>query len=292
VLFSFLQNKLKGWQTALGGYKPLAETGGYPGKDEIADGLLQVKKLLASDNSFKFIEIFNGQKSDLLVLADKFRDLEQFYEHQKPTWEKLQKAYDKFQLNQLELERDEQAGPALKRMGDILGSASPYGLIKEADNLISKVAATSLALVSERRGEATKKINEYIAALIKDIDAVGGDSALRTACVKPLESLRSRAQTEDSLAHITQIETEALKAFDAAGVRIEEFARKAAAKANETSTKPQPIQPVLRKKRVVEPTKLVKAGYLETSADVDEFLNSLRKELENAIANNERVEIR
>jgi hypothetical protein len=292
ALFSFLQNKLKGWQIALAGFKPLADTGNYPGKDEITDGLLHVKKLLSSDNSFKFIEMFNGQKSNLFELADDFRDLEQFYEYQKPTWEKLRKAYDKFQHNQLELERDEQAGPALRRMGDILSAASPYGLIKEADDLISKVAAINLALVSKRRREATEKINEYIAALIKDIETLGGDPALRTACIKPLESLRSRAQTEDSLAHITQVATEALKAFDAAGVRIEEFARKAAAKAKETPTKSQPIQPVLKKRRVIEPTKLIKAGYLETSADVDEFLNSLRKELEDAIANNERIEIR
>ena len=29
-LFTFLQNKLKGWQTALNGYKPLADTGELP----------------------------------------------------------------------------------------------------------------------------------------------------------------------------------------------------------------------------------------------------------------------
>jgi hypothetical protein len=120
ALFSFAQNKLKGWQTSLSGYKPLADTGSYPGKDEIADGLVLVRKLLACDSSYKSIEQFNSQKADLLKLADNYCDLEQFYDHQKPTWEKLRKAFERFQLNRLELERENQAGPALARMQQIL----------------------------------------------------------------------------------------------------------------------------------------------------------------------------
>ena len=38
ALFAFLKGKLQGWQTALIGYKPLADTGDYPGMDEITTG--------------------------------------------------------------------------------------------------------------------------------------------------------------------------------------------------------------------------------------------------------------
>ncbi len=65
ALFTFLKGKLKGWQTALLGYKPLAETGDYPGLEEIKSGLTLTKKLLADEDSFKFIEHFNAQKDDL-----------------------------------------------------------------------------------------------------------------------------------------------------------------------------------------------------------------------------------
>jgi hypothetical protein len=119
ALFAFLQNKLKSWQSSLMSYRPLAETGDYPGRDQIADGLLAVKKLLASDNSYKFIQQLNEQKNELLDFADHFANLEQFYEHQKPTWERLRKAHDRFQRNRLDLERDTQAGVARNRMLDI-----------------------------------------------------------------------------------------------------------------------------------------------------------------------------
>ena len=36
----------------------------------------------------------------------------------------------------------------------------------------------------------------------------------------------------------------------------------------------------------------MKATYLETPDDVNDFLNALRQELENALANNERIQIR
>ena len=48
----------------------------------------------------------------------------------------------------------------------------------------------------------------------------------------------------------------------------------------------------MKKQRVVEPAELVKRTYLETTADVDAFLVALRKALEAAIAQNERIEIR
>src|ERR1019366_1479860 len=133
------QTKLRDWQVALQGYKQLADTGNYPGGEEITQGLTLINPLIADKDSKKFIERFNTLKKDLLDLAEQFHDLEHFYEHQRPTWEKLRKAHNALQLNRMELERDAQAGPALKRMQEILSAKSPYGLIKEADALINTV---------------------------------------------------------------------------------------------------------------------------------------------------------
>jgi len=289
AVFSFLQNKLKGCQTSLNGYKPLADTGNYPGQQEIAEGLLLLKKLLACDSSYKFIEQFNGQKADLLDLANKFNQLEQFYEHQKPTWEKLRKAYDRFQLNRLELERDTQAGPALARMKQILAAPSPYSLIREAEVLITTVGTVNTALVTARRTEDTKQIDSLLLKLTDEVEATGGNAGVRVACLTPLEALKTVVATSESLAHITQAASEALKEYDAACKRVEEYVKNLAKKPTQQGAPPIPT---LKTKRVVEPSKLVTAPYLETQGDVDGFLDKLRKELEQAIASGERIEIR
>ena len=291
-LFDFLQHKLKERQSALARYKPLADTGDYPGKDQIDDGLSVIKKLLACDGSYKFIEQFNSLKSDLLALTDEFNDLEQFYEHQKPTWESLRKSFDRFQLNRIELERDTNAGPALLRMRDIVSAPSPYALIKEADGLIERVATANTALIEETRERATAKINNYVAMLSKDLDAAGVDAALRSTLLRPLESLKGRVQSQDSLAHVTQAEIEALKEFDVANARIEEFVHKAAEPQSVQGVTSHTVKPDVKKKRVIEPAKLLTTPYLETQPDVDDFLETLRNQLEHALNQNERVEIR
>jgi hypothetical protein len=293
-LFSFLQTKLKGWHSTLHGYKQLADTGNYPGGDEITPGLTLINPLLADKDSKKFIERFNTLKKDLLDLADHFHDLEHFYDHQKPTWEKLRKAHTAFQLNRLELEKDAQAGPALKRMQEILSARSPYGLIKEADALTNAVNAVNSSLLTGRRTQAIAKIDGHIATLNKDVATAQGEVSLRAACVKPLEALREQVEKQDSLAHITQAEDEAVKEFDVAVGRIEEFARKLAEKkpSKDNGSGKVALPPVMKKQKVIRPADYAKATYLETSDDVNGFLNALRQELEKAIANNERIQIR
>ena len=294
-LCTFLQTRLKEWNQLLNGYKQLADTGNYPGRDEIANGLTLISPLLADKDSRKFIERFNTLKKDLLDLADEFRDLEHFYDHQKPMWEKLRKAHVVFQLNRLELEKDAEAGPALKRMHEILSAKSPYGLIKDADALINTVNVVNSSLLMGRKTQAIAKIDAVVATLNKDVAAAQGDAHLHAACIKPLESLREQVEKQQSLAHITQAEGEAVKEFDLGVGRIEDFLRKLAElkkPKDDGSGKVTPPPPVVKKQRVVKPADIVKTTYLETSEDVNGFLDALRQELENAIANNERIQIR
>jgi hypothetical protein len=292
-LFAFLQGKLKDWQANLNTYKPLTETGNYPGKEEVADGLMLINKLLSDKDSFKFIERFILLKNDLLDFAERYHDLEHFYDHQRATWEKLRKATERFQLNRLELERDAQAAPALRRMLEILSAPSPYGLLKDAEGLIGTVSALNSALLTDRRKQAVQKIDGHYATLTKDMAAVNGDAGLRVACLKPLETLRQQVEGQESIAHITQAEAEAVREFDAGIARIEEYVRKQAekpvAKGNGPATVPTPV---VKKQRVIKPAEMVKTTYLETHDDVDGFLDALRRELEKALASNERIQIR
>jgi Putative ATP-dependent Lon protease len=74
ALFTHLQAKLKEWQVALNGYRQLADTGNYPGGTEIGEALSLIGPLLADTDSRKFVERFNGLKSDLLEVGEQFSD--------------------------------------------------------------------------------------------------------------------------------------------------------------------------------------------------------------------------
>ena len=205
---------------------------------------------------------------------------------------------DTFQLNRLELERNAQSAAALKRMNDILLASSPYSLIKEAESLIASTTVSNTSLITEARKQAVAKIDGYVEAITKDVEASNGDTTLRSSCLKPLETLKSRVQISDSLANITQAESEALKEFDAANVRIE--ARWEKAEGSGQRAEGSGIQvvaedgakPVVKLKRIIKPSELVASTYLETETDVKEFIQKLSNKLNTAITNNERIEIR
>jgi hypothetical protein len=286
-LFGFLQGKLKDWQVSLTSNRSLAETGEYPGAAAISNGLTLIAPVVADQDSKKFIERFNALRNQLLSFSAEFHDLEHFYKSQKPAWERLRKAYSAFQLNRLELDKDAAAGQALKRMQEILASPKPYGAVKEADGLIATAQAVNAALLSARRADAITKIDGRIGALENDLMLANADAGLRAGALGPLQSLKAGLPSQQSLAHITQAETEAVNEYDAALRRVEDHLR-AAAKVQKTEAQP----PAVKKQRIVKPADLAKTTYLETTADVDAFLLALRKALEAAIAQNERIEIR
>ena len=287
LLCEFLKDRLEGWLGKLSQYRALADTGLYPGSKEIADGLRILKMLIAPEDSNKFLAQVNETETDLRVLANRFHDLDNFYEHQQPMWEKLLKASDRFKLNRMELERDDSAGPALRRMSEILSTPNPYGLIYEAEGLIDTVGKVNERLLSARKTQAVAKIAQQIAAVSAEVSKAGSDESLEKKCLTPLENLAKQVSTHKSLAHIGQAESEAVHLKDQALDEVEQYLAQKA-----EDSKAEQDKPAVRPRRVVSPVKLVKLPYLESQADVDAFLDDLRKELTEALARNQRIEIR
>ena len=287
ALFEFLKGRLEGWHEKLSQYRALADTGSYPGSADIADSLSLLKMLVAPEDSNRFLAQVNEHESDLRDLAERFHDLDHFYEHQRPMWDKLRTASSRFKLNQMELERDDSAGPALRRMSEILSAPNPYGLLKEAEGLIRTVREVNEELLSERRTRALATISEQTASVSAEVSTAGGDESLKTTCLTSLEDLAKQVSTHESLAHIGQAEAEAVRLKDDALDQVERYLER---KAEEG--KAGPDKPVVKPRRVVSPGKFVKSSYLESKADVNTFLDDLREELADALAKNERIEIR
>ena len=287
ALFEFLKGRLEGWREKLSRYRDMADTGSYPGAEDIADSLSLLNTLVAPEDSNRFLAQVNERGSDLRDVADRFHDLDHFYEHQRPMWDKLSAESGRFKLNQMELERNDSAGSALRRMSEILAAPSPYGLVKEAEELIRTVSEVNEELLSARRAQALATIAEQTASVSAEVSTAGGDEALKTTCLTPLENLANQVSTHDSLAHIDQAESEAVRLKDEALTQVERYL---ARKAEEGKAKQDKL--VIRPRRVVSPVKLVKSPYLESQVDVDAFLDDLRTELTDALARNERIEIR
>jgi hypothetical protein len=288
ALYEFLRDQATDWQSQLTGYQALAGTGNYPGGEAIAEGLSLLRSLLALDESNKFLSRFLDRREEVLALTEHYHDLSHFYAHQRTTWDQLRAAVGRFQLNRRELDRDEQAHGALDRMEEILGSPSPYGLLRETEGLIRTVDEVNEALLTDARATALARIEEQVAAVARDLDAAGGAEALRAACLDPFDPLRHQIGAQESLAHLAQAESEARRLRDEAVHRLETHSARQAAEEGGSATAEAPI----KRRRVIEPAKLVGQAYLETAPEVAQFLEKLSRALETALEANERIEIR
>lgn len=288
-LFEFLVNNLNKWFTELTNYKTLAESRKYPGIDEITEALGVLKLMLNKKESNVFIKLFIEKITDLEQIADNYHDLSNFYGTQKSTWDKLMLARDKFSLNNSELIQNAQAEKALLRMNQILETPAPYSLIHEVEGLIQAVSVVNVELLEVRRTTALQVIDEQIDLVAKDLNDVEADQALENNCLHSLHGLKTKVQAEQSIAHLVKAEIDAVNYRDQAADKINDFISR---RNDEASDDTDSDAPVLKKTKVVYAEKFTNKTFLETSEDVKEFIKELSDELETAIANDERIEIR
>jgi hypothetical protein len=183
----------------------------------------------------------------------------------------------------MELERDVVAGPAFKRMHEILTSKAPYKLIQEAENLIQTVEAVNASLVKTKKAEALAAIEKAANTISREIDAVKADQELRQRCVSPIQDLRSQVESQNSIAHINQAAQEAQAIQDNAMNYIQDWVQR-----NKKAYEPLTLKPIC----VIKPAEMTDKDFIETSDDVNRFVTDLNKAIDKALAENKRIQIR
>jgi hypothetical protein len=300
ALDAHIRSNLEDWRSDLKSWQTLAATGQYPGASVIADALGLIARALQIQDSYQLISHLNEHKDDFLDLSDRMTELKTFYVSQRERWEKLRQAKQTFDLNRHELIKEQEAADGLSQMEGILFADAPYKMIKDVDGLIQKVSTINDKLVEVRRQHANDLLDQHITRVKAELDAISATSELSNACLRELQQIKKRIDKERSIAHIYQHQGAALAAEDEAFRQIELAAHQQAAKEQQGASNPdQPgggrsagTTTNLRTRRVLEPAKLTSSTYLETKQDIEAFLDRLRLELEKAINNNERVEIR
>lgn len=312
-IYGFLKESFGEWEKEFVSWRLLAQNGQYPGLEDIDAGLATIRKQLATPDSYDAIQHFLDARNDMLDLSDSYSDLKNFYTAQKPTWDRLTQALRDFQYNRQKLDKDPQAFAALKRMEEIRGAKAPYGLLREVDNLIQSVSQINERYLNEARQRADAWVQKQIEKVEQELKAVQAIPEQGNRSLLPLQALRKKISGQHSLAHIAQMQDEAR---DLADTAIDELHRELAqapkrqpeAPAAAPTTyppaspgvgtsappakEPQAPAPYVKKIRILKPYELAQKTYLESQEDIEAFLDRLRTELEQAIANDQRVEIR
>ncbi|KQM51187.1 hypothetical protein ASE69_07675 [Sphingomonas sp. Leaf208] len=309
-LHAWLRTRFDGQSRYLSQWSALATTGNYPGTDDIADIQKILNKLLGNQDSYAFLEHVKAHGDDLVDGGDRYQRLETFYTQQRPQWDSLRSAYqNEFEPNALFIGRNAGAAAALTTVRAILNDPKPYGRIKESASLIATLRTVNEAVIAERRAEALAKVDPQIETIRQDLSEIGVDADFSNQCLKPAQDIRKRIETETRSGQLTNLVAEADDAAEIAHSRIEkavEAAKKAAEQSvpepqgstvKEPTAKPITPAPTMKAPQNFKPRRQITAKmaaskpYLETSQDVEDYLSALRKQLEEAIASNVRIEI-
>lgn len=278
-LSKYIRDGLNGWIKRLGQFKPLADTGHYPGKKEIDDCLETAGKIVSIHDSYELIKAFNDNKSDLEDAFDDISSLKDFYDNQKQTWETLRKAMEKFKVNRTALEKNPDADKALNKMEQILSAPNPYKMLKDVNGLISSVQAVNQAMISKNCETAVKEVDEKIKSITSLLNQNKADDSMKNRILYPLQDIKKKIESEYSIPQISYFVKEAHEKFEDEWVEIEE------------TFKPDDGSKQKKNIKAVKPASLNEKAYLDTEEDVKAYINNLRDVLLDAVQNNNRIRI-
>ena len=246
-LFNVAQSNFATIKGKLDAFANKASTGHYPGVSEIESGRVLLAGLIETQSSFQFIEQFLACENDLLDFEEDYQDIEDFYETQFATWQKLQRALTiDFDRNRTALEKDSDALAALQKLENIYNKPRPYREIKDIEPLIESVSKVNEQLLQDKRAHAKSRIEHRIEQVQKQITAAHVPSELSNKALRPLQLALQRLDGLSGIAEILQEQADSINleedAYDLINKHIEDQqalaakqAKEAAAATNSTS---------------------------------------------------------
>jgi len=284
------------WQNQLTGYKALADLGKYPGKNLIDHALTKIAKQLAIRDSYEFIEALIKVPNDWRDLSEDMHDLSGFYTTQKPTWDKLIDATERFKPNLTDLCQDQAVANAIADLDKIRTHATPYGQINQIDRLIQLIEARNTQLITEKRTAALTRIEQKIAEVVAVLNQAKADDSLRNAALSPLQKLKLSIEDHSSIPQIAYDLERANKLLEASLELIDTETRKkvtqVGGKTGQTGTKGiEETDKTYKSTRIIKAADVASKPYLESEGDVENYIAQLREELLEVIKSGQKARI-
>jgi len=303
-LAELLRHEIGVWYEDLKSFNSKAQTGHFPGKQKIQQGLILLADLLQQSNSFTLIERSLEQSNALEDFAEDFEDLDDFYKSQFQTWQALINALnDLFKANRPALEKDPEAKKALDELDRIYNLASPYDQLRHINPLIEQIQKINKQWVLEKRQLAQTELDQRIERVQSALKQAGAPDDIQNKALRQLQHCKQRISHNESIPQIVSDQSEAAAyeddAYELINRHIEALRLKQA---------PKPVTPTPGDNKVAEPAPAPKRtitisqvevlntvspkGFIETQNDIDLYLNALRERLATAVDAGDRVRIR
>lgn len=133
---------------------------------------------------------------------------------------------------------------------------------------------------------ALGKVEKLLDELDDELKKAGVDSDFKAKALKPLTDIKASIESQESIAHLQQLESRADSVFGQQVQAIADYL-----KSKQQPDKPDEPKLVIKPIVTVKTSSLSKKTYLETQTDVDEFVGQLKEKLSEEVSKNNRIRI-
>jgi DNA repair ATPase RecN len=297
-----MKQEIGAWYDDLKSFNSKAQTGHFPGKQQIQQGLILLADLLQQSNSFTLIERSLEQSKVLEDFAEDFEDLDDFYKSQFQTWQALINALnDLFKANRPALEKDPEAKKALDELDRIYNLASPYDQLRHINPLIEQIQKINKQLVLEKRQLAQTELDQRIERVQSALKQAAAPDDIQNKALRQLQLCKQRISQNESIPQIVSDQSEAAAYEDDAYELINRHIEGLRQKESQKPVAPTPgdnkvAEPAPKRTLTISQAEVLNTvspkGFIETQNDIDLYLNALRERLAKAVNAGDRVRIR
>ena len=298
------RDNLGQWQADLKEFSHKASDKHHPGKQVMDQALSRIAKQLAVRDPFEFIEAILAEKDAWLDASDDIHDLTSFYKNQITTWRRMLEALQRFEPNRPALIKEPVALSALQQLVAIRDNPAPYQQVNQIEPLIQSVEAVNAKLVETKREHALLLLEKKIAEVSQALDQAHAQADLRNRALHSLQQIKLDISAQSSIPQILYSQDQAGTALDSAMDMIADALNKTVVQPPPAVKAPgdsatvihvdhtQATQTVAPKPaKVIRAADLSSKSYLETEAEVEEYLDKLKAELLEVIRAGQRARI-
>ena len=284
----------------------------YPGREALEAGVRVTGQVLGAGTSkAELIRAFADAEDDLLDAAEDAAEVTSFFgSSQRKTFDEARRALAAVRRDGAAVKRDADAARAWARVEEILADARPYSKIQQLPQLVQTVKQVHAALLQRAQQEMGARAAEAFDAVAAKAAEEGVADQVSGGIARQREALAAKIATCDLIADVTvlgvEVDAESSRAYLAVTEAVHhreavERARKRAAERTQAGDAEPAVRvnpaPAPVAERTLSVSRVSRAvvlppEVLTTPAEVDAYVERLRRALMQGLADHDAVQLR
>lgn len=289
------RERLQQWQSQAEIMQRTAMKSDYPGEQDLTSLVQRLKRQLAINDAFAFLEKLLSDKNDWQDAHEDWQDIEGFYKTQVSQWQAMLDTLNACKDNEQDLLQDASVKTAWSVLNSIKTNARPYGQVAQIAAAVSKLSTANDQLATQARSRHQAMLDQRIDQLEAEMNGLQAPADVKNKALLPLQNLKKSLDGMNSLPKMHYAMSRVEDLVDQAHEIVQSWIASLAPKPTVVSTGGQ-TAPTLPPAPISKPIAAVKVsdfvtGYIDSPESVETFIAQLKAEMLAQVKQGKRVRL-